>query len=320
MFVTSDIFDLATVGRRRGFQWSENLLCGVAVHSRAWPDYPAVAVFLFEAARLCGIAGELKWAGQGVPTGRSTQYMPPSTFEALASQDAQAPDAPTWLLLKGEREAPGSQTRRITFGGEAFSQIYAIPAADGPLTVVGYPNRPGFAYFIFPYQETPDAKARELLALAAGALAADYGYYFVRDDLCCASGYAMGLSMPLDWSLPNSDEADEIAGWFKYFTSRKFRTEPGPPLLRDLFEVNLLSERHWSASIGGFAHLTSWIAAQPGRGRLQDIGGGRVIWSLTDDEMLSVRPMLDRAGLLKSCGPRVYRGLTQDAAAPVSEP
>jgi hypothetical protein len=55
--------------------------------------------------------------------------------------------------------------------------------------------------------------------------------------------------------------------------------------------------------------LSEWIPAEPRRGRLEDIGQGRWLWTLTDAEMVHVRPLLNEAGLLVSCRPRVYRDL-----------
>jgi hypothetical protein len=79
-------------------------------------------------------------------------------------------------------------------------------------------------------------------------------------------------------------------------------------MFRDLFQVNLLSERHRSALVDGVG-LLHWIAAQSGRGRLDDIGQGRWLWTLTDAQMVAARPLLNAAGLLLSCRPRVYRDL-----------
>jgi hypothetical protein len=55
--------------------------------------------------------------------------------------------------------------------------------------------------------------------------------------------------------------------------------------------------------------LLDWIAAKSARGQLDDVGQGRWLWTLTDAEMVAVRPVLNAAGLLVSCHPRVYRDL-----------
>jgi hypothetical protein len=61
-------------------------------------------------------------------------------------------------------------------------------------------------------------------------------------------------------------------------------------------------------------YLLDWIRAQPERGRLEDLGEGRWLWSLTDREMVEVRPQLNAAGVLYSCTERVYRDLPEGAA------
>jgi hypothetical protein len=81
-------------------------------------------------------------------------------------------------------------------------------------------------------------------------------------------------------------------------------------MLRDLFEVNLVSERHTSVRIDGLGYLADWIGALPGRGNLEEIGRGRGLWTLTSAEISNIRPLLNEAGLLFSCPERVYRDLT----------
>ena len=81
------------------------------------------------------------------------------------------------------------------------------------------------------------------------------------------------------------------------------------PQLRDIYAVNLLSERHLWADFEPIGHLDAWIAAEPGRGRLTPVGGKRVLWSLTDAEIHAVRPELWNLALMRTCMPRVYRDL-----------
>jgi hypothetical protein len=111
----------------------------------------------------------------------------------------------------------------------------------------------------------------------------------------------------LDYSPLAREETEEIGGWADFADEGLWTGKW--PLLRDLFEVNLLSERHTSAPVEGLGYLTEWICGQPGRGRLQDLGKGRVLWILTDAEIFNVRPLLNQAGLLLSCRNRVYRDL-----------
>jgi hypothetical protein len=117
----------------------------------------------------------------------------------------------------------------------------------------------------------------------------------------------------LDYKALSREDAGEIGGWARFAGDGKLWSGEWP-LLRDLFQVNLLSERHTSTPVEGLGLLTEWIISQLGRGRLEDVGQGRVLWILTDAEMFYVRPLLNRAGLLLSCRDRVYRDLPSGTA------
>ena len=108
-------------------------------------------------------------------------------------------------------------------------------------------------------------------------------------------------------------ESDEIGHWGIFVDEGRNWTGKWP-IFRDLFQVNLLSARHTSTPIEGLGYLHEWILARPGRGRLEDIGQGRLLWVLTDAEIVDVRPLLNDAGVLFSCRERVYRDLPQGAA------
>jgi hypothetical protein len=162
------------------------------------------------------------------------------------------------------------------------------------------------AVFLFPIQQGLDVVV-DLLQIAVDVLGAEYGYYFVRDDSCLPSGYSSGVSPVLDMSRLSDLEAQEISGWSKFVREGLWS---GPlPCLRDLFEVNLISDRHTVAPVDGLGYLHEWIEAAPGRGRLKSLGRGRRLWALTDEELVNVRPILNDAGLLLSCNERLYRDL-----------
>ena len=171
-----------------------------------------------------------------------------------------------------------------------------------------YPYRAFDLHFCFPICGLPDDIASDLLRLSLHALDAEYGYCYKRDDFCSPTAYTWGVSAPLDYSALNSQDAREISDWRDFVNGGSLWTGTWP-LLRDLFQVNLISERHTSKPIEGLGYLTDWIAARPGRGRLEDLGRGRWLWTLTDGELFNTRPLLHRAGLLKSCHDRVYRDL-----------
>jgi hypothetical protein len=321
MFVTSDTFDLKRIGRRRDFEWRENLLCGVAVHGAQWLGYQAGAKFLLEAAKLCGLMDEMKWAGYDKPLEKRTRPIAPKSFERLARGELAGAKDASGVLLTGEREARGTERGDIVFGGEADASLTrrslngAVPRTDGP------PWRFS-ADFLFPIDDRPVERAIELFQLSVDLLGAEYGYYFVRDEMGLPSAYAHGIGTGLDYSPLAREESVEIRDW-AHFADEELWTGKWP-LLRDLFEVNLLSQRHTSAPIEGLGYLTEWISAQPGRGRLQDMGKGRLLWILTDAEIFNVRPLLNEAGLLLSCRDRVYRdlpgGSVNSATSPADSP
>ncbi len=139
-------------------------------------------------------------------------------------------------------------------------------------------------------------------------IGAEYGYVFVRDRLASPMGYTHGMNAPLDFSQRYLTDMIEVGAWGDAVLDGRIWSGPHP-LLRDLFQVNLLSEAHMAVAFDGLGRLNDWIPAQPGRGRLDSLGEGRWLWTLTDAEMVHVRPMLNAAGLLLSCNPRVYRDL-----------
>jgi hypothetical protein len=308
MFVTSDIFDLRHIGNFRKFEWRENLLCGVVVYGTQWRGYQADAAFLLEASRRRGLLQEMKYAGYDRPSENRTRNIAPKSFERLVRGELAGAKTATGLLFRGERPTVGAQDGDIDFGGDSCAGPRYRRTVNGPVLIVDYPYRAFETDFLFPLTDAPAEDASELLRLAVDLLDAEYGYYFVRDQLCFPMGYAHGLSAPLDWGPLSFKEGEEVSGWRDFEREGSLWTGAWP-LLRDLFQVNLLSDRHTSVAIEGLGYLAEWIVARPGRGRLDDLGRGRLLWTLTDAEMFNVRPLLNRAGLLFSCRDRVYRDL-----------
>lgn len=312
MFVTSDIFDLKRIGRYRDFDWQENLLCGVVAHASQWRSCEADAQFLLESATRCGLVKEMKYAGYTCVGEDRTRPIKPKSFERLACGElAGAKNKGVGALFRGERTAVGSQNGDIVFGGEAGSmRIRRGP--HGPIPVAGPPWQ-FHADFLFPLNEHPVKTARDLFQIAVDILDVEYGYYFVSDDLCFPSVYPYGIGPSLDFSELARDTSVEIDRWANFVSEGRLWSAKWP-LFRDLYEMNLISERHTSTAIDGLGYLTDWISAQAGRGQLDDLGKGRLLWILTDAEIVEVRPILNRAGLLLSCRDRVYRDLPGGAA------
>jgi hypothetical protein len=305
MFVTSDIFDLKKIARGRPtpFDWSENLMCGVAVHGALWPGHEAGAVFLLEAAKRLGLFDSMQYANYGFAETARGGMIKPKSFERLARGELSGAKGALDLLLKGLRPTSGSRNGTVLVGGEVSGTNQADYHKDGAYKVTRVLPRSLLAYFIFPLNERPIEAVCELFELAVNLLKAEYGYYYVRDEFCLPGGYPCGIAPSLD----HRGLEEEIGGWADFYDEKLWSGRS--PLLRDLFQVNLLSERHAATPIEGLGYLTEWISAEPRRGRLDDIGRGRLLWTLTDAEMFNVRPILNEAGLLFSCRDRVYRDL-----------
>jgi hypothetical protein len=305
MFVTSDIFDCPTIGRFRDLDWREHLLGGVDIKGTNWPGYQAGARFLLEASERCGLVHEMRYAGYNRLGEVRTRNILPKSFGRLVRGELSGAKDATSILLKGDRSAEGTYGRTIYFGGQAGA-IRRRYGPTGPFLVAGPPWRFS-ANFGFPLDEDPVKLAGDLFRLSVDILGAEYGYLFVRDALCGPWFYTYGISAPLDYKPLSYDDSEEVGGWANLVAKGGIWSSDGP-MFRDLFQVNLVSERHTSAMIDGVG-LLDWIAAQPGRGQLESISQGRRLWTLTDDEMVAVRPVLNAAGLLASCRPRVYRDL-----------
>jgi hypothetical protein len=299
MFVTSDIFDLKQIARHPevDFDWQENLLCGVAAHGSQWPGYVSAPKFLFEAAKRCDLLDAMRSARCRGNREEQWRMLPPRAFGRLEEIEISDPDNLSAFVLTGLQQATGIRNFSMRLGGGAsISPNTGNPAA---------PPKQVDADFVFlPTQQSVET-ACDMLSLAADILNAEYGYYFVRDDLCTPHSYPCGSAPLLDSSLLVEEDAKEICDWGNFKNEGLWSSKPA--LLRDLYEVNLLSQMHTSTPVEGLGYLTEWIKAQPGRGRLQDIGRGRFLWILTDSEMFHTRPLLNEAGMLFSCRDRVYR-------------
>jgi len=308
MFVTSDLFDLERIGRFRGFEWRENLVGGVVVHGTNWLGYEAAATYLLEAAKRCGVLEDMRYAGYSCSGDKRTRSILPKSFERLARGELVGAKDAESVLLRGRRPAIGAENGYVLLGGEGDGSKRQVRGPAGPRLVENYPYAAFDADFIFPLNDHHEERAAELFRLSVEILGAEYGYYFVRDDLCGPWTYAYGINSALHYGELADEEGREIGKWRDFVGSGQLWTGEWP-LFRDLFQVNLLSERHTSTPVGGLGYLHEWITAETGRGRLEGVGKGRLLWILTDAEMFRVRPLLNEAGLLFSCRDRNYRDL-----------
>jgi hypothetical protein len=313
MYVTSDIYDLRRIARFQKFEWREILIGGVVVYGTQWRGYQAGARFLLEATQRCGFGVEdMAYASYSRPREERSHAIKAKSFEKLIRGELHGARNADRLLLRGELEAMGTKIGVVWVGGDAYREHPYVRGLNGPEYIEDYPYPAFQADFVFPLREANSEKAAELLRLAVEVLGAEYGYCFVRDETCFPTGYFDGSgSERLDYNLARQD-VEENGGWSDFNGAGRLWTESWP-IFRDLYQVNLISERHTQTPVEGLGHLLDWINAQPGRGCLEYLGEGRWLWALTDRELVEVRPQLNAAGMLYSCKERVYRDLPDGA-------
>lgn len=311
MFVTSDIYDLRRIAWNLDTEWREHLICGLVLHGPDWPGEAAMAGFIVAAARRCGLFEAMGQAGYCRRGKARGGVITPRSFEKIVRGELRGARGAQSLFLEGRREAEGARYGRIAFGGEA--------SMDGGLDLHGsgagpWPQR---AKFLFPLDGDPFGVTADLFRLAVATLGVEYGYTFICDHLCGPSQYPRDSSVPPYFAPLGEVCRSPYDDWWRYSWDHLWR-EPHP-LMRDLYQQNLLHTRHLSAPMEGLGSLGDWIAAEPGRGRLECVGSGRRLWSLSDAELVEVRPILNKAGRLYLCAERVYRDLP-GGVAPVDRP
>lgn len=301
MFVTSDTLELAEIGLAAGNIWKECLVCGIDAYGRRWPGYQTSARFLYACAEHLGLIDAMQWASYVPADAKRSREISPKSFPRLIQGKLPGARTARETLLRGALPGENAYGDSFFVGGTAETRLRGALARDPD-----DPDQPSQAHFIFPLDATPLSTAAALMKIAVEILDVDYGYYFVRDEYFFPDGYTSGWNGGGGFKDVHHREAQEIGDWWRY--NQTLWNHPWPRL-RDVFELNLLSERHLTTPVEGLGLLGDWITAAPGRGRLEDVGKGRAFWILTDAEMVTVRPPLHHAGLLLSCRERVYRDL-----------
>jgi hypothetical protein len=316
VFVTSDIFDLERIAARRRIPgWREHLLGGIAIHGTEYPGPEALARFYVEAAKACALSEDMKFAGYAPRVAERLRALKPKSLERLARGELRGAKNAEIIMVRGDRRAIGMEDDIVSFGGESSGSPRATRTMSGPKPVPDYPYRAFDADFIFPADGWLLETGKGLLRLAVECLQPDYGYFFVRDALCYPGNYSWGAGSPLDYGRLNRDDADEVGEWRNFTREGRLWTCEWLQL-RDLFQINLFSKRRLSVPTERLGYLGDWINAEPGRGRIEEIGHERVLWILTDAEMYDIRPLLNRARLLRSARPRIYRDLPIEQERP----
>jgi hypothetical protein len=306
MFVTSDIFDLEQITHDRWINgWRERLVGGIAFHGTQYPGAQAAARFLVSAAETCGLQDQLPIAGYKSHWDDLSEHVDQNAIAELARGTLTDALGAECVYAEGS-EGSVSTHDRVSYGGG----VEAVPRMQaGNTPIADYPYRAFDGDFAFPLDGQSSERAETLLRLAAEILQADYGYAFVRDAFADPQFWLRGVGGPVDKSRLGRADFMEAQLWNEFVREGKLWTLPWPQL-RDLFAVNLLSERHLGVFVNPVGYLDEWITAEPGRGRLKAAGDKAVTWSLTDEELHNIRPFFwDDTALTRSCMPRVYRDL-----------
>jgi hypothetical protein len=305
VFVTSDNVALSAAAARLEFEWRECILCGVVAHAFEVPTAPKQAAFMLEAAERCGIFEQTEWASYTHGQTRTQRFIKPASLRRLAAGELKGAIGAEGVLLTGAKPEPGTRRGSGHFGGEtnALRERPLLSEYDRRREL---PVRSFRGHFLFPLSPDYRQIAADLLQLASDILGCSYGYLFLRDEAGFPGGYACGMGTSLTYHPRDFKISEEIAKWADYAVKEMW--EASPPPLRDLYALNMLDADRLTAKVEGLT-LADWITDKPGRGRLSEIDGSRQLWSLTDQEMYDVRPILHEAGLIFSLPDRVYRDL-----------
>lgn len=275
MWVTSDCHDPAVWARILDDRHEEVLIGGVGFYGSGSADPLVGGRFLLRAAEIAQVP--LSIAGYSLEGERRTRNV-----------------SPTNLL----RVLGGAQRRSLRIKGLLVSNDEPGPFVGGEVN-----TRTSLSgAVVFPEQGC--AIGRLLLAHAATELGAEYGYYFVRDGAFLPRGYALGvIGGIVTVGVEDETELEDLAAWGELAVRGNYWSRD-KLLLRDVYEINLLCERHLALQLGG-GTLGEWIANNPGR--LDEIAHGRYIWSIDERDLKGVRMELSMAGALLSRHKPKYR-------------
>lgn len=121
-----------------------------------------------------------------------------------------------------------------------------------------------------------------------------YGIGFRRPLREGPSAYVIGLPQGLAVEGKERQIGERIQKWYKVGILDRIY-EKG--ILRDVYPWNFLSPVHLSKSIERTS-LEKWILSSSRRGSLSIFNSDLKLWTLADDEIVELRPKLQRAGLL----------------------
>lgn len=136
-----------------------------------------------------------------------------------------------------------------------------------------------------------------------GLLNVNYGYSYIMPPEKGPFSYAKGfVHVPGGYEL-SDEERMLVYDWGSY----KKSVVIGEGFLRDVYQENLLSELQLDLPVE-MELLQDWILSDPSHGKLSDIAGN-ALWKIDRDDLVKVRDILHKNGLLIAYHENVIPGL-----------
>lgn len=296
MMVSSDGYDLRYISQRWGlFAWSENLVGGVVFYGLGWAGAASALDFFKGAADIGGLLN-VNICAYGVIGEKRNRNAGLSHLEKkFARRDDDLAKVRS-LVFRESRPGAGTKTGDVTLGGEVGVYPNACESADH---VQGH--------FLFPWRPGGDLIAQKLLQLAEKKLHAGYGYCFLRDEYAFPGGFATGYSPAFSAYDNRCEERRDITAWSNLI--KGWVRGESALILRDVFNVNLIGGELMNPRLGENLTLIEWIRSDPRTGRLTQIRPTRYLWTLSDEEIAFVRPLLQDMGVCVAKEPHYYRNV-----------
>lgn len=133
-----------------------------------------------------------------------------------------------------------------------------------------------------------------LLARIAQSVHLTYGIGYSLPFSAGPTCYATGMVVDCDYTAASIAQADRVGSWFR---ERLGINRHLQGLLRDVYPLNVLSEKHLSQRVES-ATLREWVNRSSERGTLQELPGGATLWTVEPAHEAAVRQTLIQAGLL----------------------
>jgi hypothetical protein len=134
----------------------------------------------------------------------------------------------------------------------------------------------------------------QLLEGIAQTVRIPYGIGYLRSFEFGPSFYAAGMVTGIGYSKEEMAEADRIGAWFR---ERMAQNRHLSGYLRDVYPLNVISDKHLSQRVGG-VRLADWIGRSSARGTLRQLPGGATLWRIDEANVEGVRNTLAPTGLL----------------------